>query len=168
MRTLKLSAVLMSIVVLAACPDKADNDSELAPSSATVPSGVAPAAAAAPPAPTPVPTPEAAVAVVEQFYGQYTGKLTPALTALFTDAQRARAEALTKQCSTVKDGELPAACESDPYICAQDDVKMGKPTFQAPGTVVVAATEFPDLKVTLALKDVGGTWKIDGFTCPAP
>jgi hypothetical protein len=164
MRTLKLSAVLMSVVVVAACPDKEDSDSALAPSSATVPSGVAPAAA--PPAPTPVPTPEAAVAVVEQFYGQYTGKLTPALTALFTDAQRARAEALTKQCSTVKDGELPAACESDPYICAQDDVKMGKPTFSAPNTVIVGYAEMPHVEVKLTVKDVGGTWKIDGFTCP--
>jgi hypothetical protein len=167
MQTLKLSAVLVSLVVVAGCPEKDDRDSPML--SGAAPAASAPTPTPAPtPAPTPVPTPEAAVAVVEQFYGQYQGKLTPTLTALFTDTQRARAEAHAKLCGIKDVEELPAACESDPYICAQDDLKMGKPTFEAPTTVVVASTVFPELKVKLAMKDVGGSWKIDGFTCPAP
>jgi hypothetical protein len=51
-------------------------------------------------------------------------------------------------------------------VCAQDDVKMGQGTFSAPNTVVVGFPEMPHVEVQVAVNDVGGTWKTDGFTCP--
>lgn len=130
---------------------------------------------AAPPAPTPnapAPTPEQAIAVVEQFYAQYDDALTPALMALFTDAQRARADSHRAQCAAVmqqinadKDIDVPVACESDPYWCAQDTAPMAKPRFEAPGTVVVTYTDLPSPQVKVAVTAIEGRWRIDSFTC---
>lgn len=123
----------------------------------------APAEVAA--AAVPVPTPAAAIAVVEQFYAGYRGTLTPALDALMTPEQQARAAKHTARCRAAVDGELPAACEADPFTCAQDDVQMTTPTFSLPSTVTVKWQGASEVGVDVALRDVNGTWKIDGFTC---
>ena len=120
----------------------------------------------------PPPTPEQAVVVVEQFYAQYRDALTPGLMAMFSPAQRARAISHTAQCAAVskqiaagKDIELPAECESDPYLCAQDRVPMAKAQWQAPATVVVAYADMPGVGVQVMVTPVDGAWAIDGFRC---
>jgi len=169
-----LSLCVAAIATVAAgCPaEPAAGPSPLSssPSSPAAPVAAAPAAHASPA--RPAPTPEQAVAVVEQFYGQYNDALTPALTALFTDAQRARAESHRSQCAAAlqqlkagKDVDVPVACESDPYLCAQDRLPMAKPRFEAPGTVIVAYTDMPEVQVKVAVKAAAGGWQIDGFTC---
>jgi hypothetical protein len=155
MHRLSVAVVLFVVITAGGCP---------APS--------APAPIVAAPPSTPTPTPEQAIAVVEQFYARYDDALTPALTALFTDAQRARADGHRAQCAAVmqqinagKDVDVPVACESDPYWCAQDTAPMAKPRFEAPGTVVVTYADQPAPRVKVAVKAIEGRWRIDSFTC---
>jgi hypothetical protein len=154
MHRLSVAVVLFVVITAGGCP---------APS--------APAPIVAAPPSTPTPTPEQAIAV-EQFYARYDDALTPALTALFTDAQRARADGHRAQCAAVmqqinagKDVDVPVACESDPYWCAQDTAPMAKPRFEAPGTVVVTYADQPAPRVKVAVKAIEGRWRIDSFTC---
>jgi hypothetical protein len=164
-----LWCVCVLAVVVGGCPtaqvDQTNPSPPSSPSSA-LPEPTAPATV------PPPPTPEEAIVVVEQFYAQYRDALTPALMAMFSAAQRARATSHAAQCAAVskqiaagKDLELPSACESDPYLCAQDRVPMAKAKWQAPGTVVVAFADTPEFGVRVMVTPVDGAWTIDGFRC---
>ena len=167
-----LWCVCVLAVVVGGCPTaQVDQTNTSSPSPSPSPSAALPEPAA-PPTVQPPPTPEQAVVVVEQFYAQYRDALTPALMAMFSPAQRARAISHTAQCAAVskqiaagKDIELPAACESDPYLCAQDRVPMAKAKWQAPGTVVVAYADMPGVGIQVMVTPVDGAWTIDGFRC---
>lgn len=161
MRAVSMVVGVSAVALAIGCSSPTEPTGPAAASPA--PPGGAPAAV--PAAAVPVPTPEAAIAVVEQFYAGYRGALTPALTALLTPEQQTRAAAHTARCRAAGTGEVPAACEADQFTCAQDDVQLTTPTFSLPGTVTVKWQGAPEVGVDVALKDVQGAWKIDGFTC---
>jgi hypothetical protein len=115
------------------------------------------------------PAETSAIDAVQSFYAVYDGALGETSSAFLTEVAVTRERERQARCRAAAEADdLPAECEADPFLCAQDDVELTPPVFRAPGTVVVRHAGEGGFTIEVDVAVEAGATKLDAFRCVAP